>query len=77
MDTHNMLSIEQATGARWWGTVALLALPVQVALGALLLADASHGTQMLYAGLSSALLVTAGFALLRVRRRRSRWIAGC
>jgi hypothetical protein len=71
MDTHNMLSIEQATGARWWGTVALLALPVQVALGALLLGPASHATQMLYAGLSSALLVTAGFALLRVRRRRA------
>jgi len=71
MDTYKVQAREPGTGARWCGTVALLALPVQVAFGALLLGNASHATQMLYAGLSSALLVAAGAACLRMRRQRA------
>jgi len=71
MDTYKMQTKDTGTGARWCGTVALLALPVQVALGALMLGNASHAAQMLYAGVSSALLVVAGIACLRLRRRRA------
>jgi EAL domain-containing protein (putative c-di-GMP-specific phosphodiesterase class I) len=66
--------IDMPAGARWCGPVLLAALPLQVLLGAFLLASEHSPWQLAYAGLASSLLLASGLALLRLRGHRSRGV---
>jgi EAL domain-containing protein (putative c-di-GMP-specific phosphodiesterase class I) len=74
MDVPAPKLIDAPAGSRWCGPVLLAALPLQVLLGAVLLAGEHSAWQLAYAGLASSLLVVTGLALLRLRNQRARGV---
>lgn len=74
MDKLDRNPMDKAAGSRWCGPVLLAALPLQVLLGALLLAQSNSLLQEAYAAVATSLLVATGIALLRLRRERARGV---
>jgi EAL domain-containing protein (putative c-di-GMP-specific phosphodiesterase class I) len=74
MDKTDLNLITAPAGLRWHGPVLLAALPLQVLLGALLLASEQSRWQLAYAVAASSLLLVAGNAFLRLRAQRARGV---
>jgi EAL domain-containing protein (putative c-di-GMP-specific phosphodiesterase class I) len=74
MDKTDLNLMTAPAGLRWYGPVLLAALPLQVLLGALLLAGEHSRWQLAYAVVASSLLLVAGSAFLQLRAQRARGV---